>query len=102
MKLGLKTKNAKIIIVTQYVHYLSLGLQCMSPNCDSRAHEDFVLSHVTKQNVRDRYKKLAFCDYIRSHPQLRFCPGKNCKYVIKAEKCVHKRAICDSCKTSFW
>ena len=88
--------------VTQYVHYLSLGLQCMSPNCDSRAHEDFVLSHVTKQNVRDRYKKLAFCDYIRSHPQLRFCPGKNCKYVIKAEKCVHKRAICDSCKTSFW
>lgn len=73
----------------------------MSPNCDSRAHEDFVLSHVTKQNVRDRYKKLAFCDYIRSHPQLRFCPGKNCKYVIKAEKCVHKRAICDSCKTSF-
>lgn len=85
----------------QILQGLSTSLQCMSPNCDSRAHEDFVLSHVTKQNVRDRYKKLAFCDYIRSHPQLRFCPGKNCKYVIKAEKCVHKRAICDSCKTSF-
>ena len=33
--------------------------------------------------------------------QLRFCPGNNCKYVIKAEKCVHKRATCTSCKTSF-
>ena len=74
----------------------------MSSNCDTRAHEDFVLTHVTKQSVRDRYKQLAFFDYIRIHPQLRFCPGNNCKYVIKAEKCVHKRATCTGCKTSFW
>jgi len=80
---------------------LSTSLGCMSTNCDSRAHEDFVLAHVTKESVRDRFKQLAFFDYIRSHPQLRFCPGNNCKYVIKAEKCVHKRATCTSCKTSF-
>ena len=42
----------------------------MSTNCDSRAHEDFVLAHVTKESVRDRFKQLAFFDYIRSHPQV--------------------------------
>jgi len=85
----------------QILQGLSTSLSCMSSNCDTRAHEDFVLAHVTKESVRQRFKQLAFFDYIRSHPQLRFCPGNNCKYVVKAEKCVHKRATCTSCKTSF-
>ena len=56
----------------------------MSANCDALAAEDFVLAHISMDNVRDMYNQLSFRDFVRSHPQLRFCPGNNCKLIIKA------------------
>ena len=44
----------------------------MSPNCDTIAPEDFVLTHVTKEQLKDKYSQLAFQDHVRAHPQLRF------------------------------
>ena len=35
-------------------------------------------------------------------PFFRFCPGNNCKLIIKAVLQVAKRVICTSCKSSFW
>ena len=80
------------------------GLSCMSANCDTLANEDFVLSHISMENVhvRDMYNQLSFRDYVRSHPQLRFCPGNNCKLIIKAVVRVAKRVVCTTCKSSFW
>ena len=74
----------------------------MSANCDTLANEDFVLSHISVENVRDLYNQLSFRDFVRSHPQLRFCPGTNCKLIIKAVLPMAKRVICTSCKSSFW
>ena len=78
------------------------GLSCMSANCDSVAAEDFVLAHISVENVRDMYNQLSFRDFVLSHPQLRFCPGTNCKLIIKAVLPVAKRVHCTSCKSSFW
>ena len=47
------------------------GMSCMSPNCDTIAPEDFVLLHITKDQLKDKYNLLAFQDHVRAHPQLR-------------------------------
>jgi len=85
----------------QILQGISTSLSCMSANCDTLAAEDFVLAHISMENVRDMYNQLSFRDFVRSHPQLRFCPGTNCKLIIKAVIQVAKRVICTSCKSSF-
>ncbi len=74
----------------------------MSINCDVLVPEDFLLAHVKRQDIRDKYRSSCFHDYVWSHPLLRFCPGKNCTFVIKATKPLAKRCVCISCKVSFW
>jgi len=85
----------------QILQGISTSLSCMSANCDTLAPEDFVLAHISAENVRDMYNQLSFRDFVRSHPQLRFCPGTNCKLIIKAVLPVAKRVLCTSCKSSF-
>ena len=52
--------------------YVSVsGMSCMSANCDTLAPDEFVLRHVNKEQVRDKYNQLTFQDHVRSHPQLR-------------------------------
>lgn len=66
--------------------FLCLGvsntIQCMAQDCEVRAPEDFVLSHVAKPSLRERYQQFMFKDHVTSHPQLRFCPGPNCQVTI--------------------
>lgn len=51
----------------------------MAQDCEVRAPEDFVISHVPKSTLRERYQQFMFKDHVKSHPQLRFCPGPNCQ-----------------------
>lgn len=74
----------------------------MAQGCGVLVPEDFVLSLLTKPNMRDRYQSFAFRDYVKTHPQLRFCPGPNCQIVMKSKERRAKRVICLSCKTIFW
>lgn len=74
----------------------------MAQDCDVLTPEDFVLSLLTKPNMRESYQQLAFCDYVKSHPQLRFCPGPNCQIVMRSKEQRAKRVMCSSCKTIFW
>jgi len=74
----------------------------MSQNCQVQSPEDFVLSLLTRPNLRDKYQQFAFRDYVKSHPQLRFCPGPNCQVVVRAKEPKAKRATCVECKTAFW
>jgi len=76
-------------------------LSCMMPDCDNILDEDLVLTHVTSPAVRERYIHLSFIDYVRCHPNLRFCPGPNCDIVVKAEDSVAKECYCDKCKSRF-
>ncbi|XP_058798758.1 potential E3 ubiquitin-protein ligase ariadne-2-like isoform X2 [Phymastichus coffea] len=86
---------------TQILQGISTGISCMANNCNALAPEDFVLSLLTKPVMRERYQQFVFRDYVKSHPQLRFCPGPNCQIVIKSKEPRSKRVICNICKTVF-
>ncbi|VVC87523.1 unnamed protein product [Leptidea sinapis] len=68
----------------QIMQGVSNTIQCMAQECEVIAPEDFVLSHVAKPTLRDRYQQFMFKDHLKSHPQLRFCPGPNCQWIFRA------------------
>jgi ariadne-2 len=70
--------------------------------CSVMATEDFVLPLLVSPQLKERYVRLAFSEYVRSHPELRFCPGPNCSMIIRAKESKAKRIVCYSCKTTFW
>lgn len=70
--------------------------------CSVTAPEDFVLPLLATPHQKERYIRHAFTDYVRSHPELRFCPGPNCNMIIRAKENKAKRVVCHSCKTTFW
>ncbi|CAH1782579.1 unnamed protein product [Owenia fusiformis] len=80
---------------------LSSGIECMGNECHVLATEDFVLDNLGKPEMRDKYSRFAFQDYVESHLELRFCPGPNCQVIVRAENPKAKRVICGKCKTSF-
>jgi len=86
---------------TQISTGVTTALGCMMPGCDTLLDEDLVLAHVTSPALRERYIHLSFIDYVRCHPNLRFCPGPNCDIVVKAEESCAKECVCASCKTRF-
>ncbi|XP_031788697.1 potential E3 ubiquitin-protein ligase ariadne-2 isoform X1 [Nasonia vitripennis] len=86
---------------TQISQGISTGISCMANDCNILAPEDFVLSILTKPIMRERYQQFVFRDYVKSHPQLRFCPGPNCQIVIRSKELCAKRVICNVCKTVF-
>ena len=77
-----------------------IGTKCMG--CPVVAPEDFVLPLLATPQLKERYVRHAFSDYIRSHPELRFCPGPSCNIIIRAKENKAKRIVCHSCKTTFW
>lgn len=80
---------------------MSTAIECMGKGCNILVHEDFVLSLLTNSHLRDKYQEYTFSDHVKSHPELRFCPGPNCTVVVRAKVCKAKRVICNSCSTSF-
>ncbi|KFM80044.1 hypothetical protein X975_14917, partial [Stegodyphus mimosarum] len=80
---------------------ITTNMECMGQNCNLLVPEDFVLNILNKTSLTEKYQKFAFADYVKSHPNLRFCPGPNCNIIIYAKECQSKRVICKNCKTSF-
>lgn len=74
----------------------------MAQDCGLIASEDFVLSLLKKPHLREKYHKFAFRDYVRTHPQLRFCPGPNCSVIIRATEQKAKKVLCCICNSAFW
>lgn len=85
----------------QITQGVSTGIGCMAQDCEVLAPEDFVLTLVSRPNVREKYQHFAFRDYVRTHPELRFCPGPNCQVVVRAKEPRAKRITCNICKTIF-
>lgn len=71
---------------TQISLGISTGIGCMAPKCDVRVPEDLVLKLLRGPHLREKYLQFAFQDYVKSHPELRFCPGPNCQ--VSQTKCV--------------
>lgn len=80
---------------------ISTQIGCMAPKCDIIVPEDTVLHLLNRLDLRDKYQKFVFADYVRSHPQLRFCPGPNCTIVVRSMDLRPKKAACNQCNTSF-
>lgn len=82
----------------------STDIACMGQGCDILVAQAFVLQLISSQKddaLRTRYLQFCLNDWIRSHPHLRFCPGKNCQAVVRAEKVQAKRVKCTYCGTQF-
>ncbi|KAB7503210.1 Protein ariadne-2 [Armadillidium nasatum] len=80
---------------------MSTSIQCMGNKCAILTPEDFVVNLLSCSRLREKYHQYAFVDYVRSHPELRFCPGPNCNIVVRAKDCKAKRVICNHCKSRF-
>ncbi|XP_050098346.1 potential E3 ubiquitin-protein ligase ariadne-2 isoform X2 [Anopheles aquasalis] len=80
---------------------ISTQIECMEQRCDVRVPEDLVLNLLNRPVLRDKYQQFAFADYVKSHPELRFCPGPNCQIIIRSQDISPKKATCKVCKTSF-
>lgn len=80
---------------------ISTQIRCMAAGCDVLVPEDAVLTLVSRPNVRDKYQQFAFQDYVKSHPELRFCPGTNCQVIIRSQELSAKKATCRMCESSF-
>ncbi|XP_075219801.1 E3 ubiquitin-protein ligase ari-2 isoform X2 [Lycorma delicatula] len=85
----------------QITEGISTGIACMAQDCEVLAPEDFVLTLLTRPQLREKYQQFAFRDYVKSHPQLRFCPGLNCQVVLRSKEPKAKRATCSYCNSVF-
>lgn len=86
---------------TQIFQGISTQIGCMAQTCNVRVPEDLVLTLVTRPVMRDKYQQFAFRDYVKSHPELRFCPGPNCHIIARSREICAKRVICKICNISF-
>uniref|UniRef100_A0A1A9ZL14 RBR-type E3 ubiquitin transferase n=1 Tax=Glossina pallidipes TaxID=7398 RepID=A0A1A9ZL14_GLOPL len=86
---------------TQIFQGISTQIGCMAQMCNVRVPEDLVLTLVTRPVMREKYQQFAFKDYVKSHPELRFCPGPNCQIIVRSREIAPKRVICKVCNTSF-
>lgn len=80
---------------------ISTQIECMEQRCDVRVPEDLVLTLLNRPMLRDKYQQFTFADYVKSHPELRFCPGPNCQSIIRSQDISPKKAVCRMCKTAF-
>lgn len=86
---------------TQINQGISTAIGCMASKCNVRVPEELVLSLLTKPAIRDKYQQFTFLDYVKSHPELRFCPGPNCQIIIRSTSITPKKAICSCCGSAF-
>ncbi|XP_070497948.1 E3 ubiquitin-protein ligase ariadne-1-like [Chironomus tepperi] len=61
------------------------GISCPAHKCHYLLDENMIISTLTNQNVRDRYKFLLCNNYIIYNRLIRFCPEPKCNRVIKTE-----------------
>lgn len=63
---------------TQINQGISTGIGCMATKCNVLVPEELVLKLLNRPQLRNKYQHFAFQDYVKSHPELRFCPGPGC------------------------
>lgn len=80
-----------------------MNIACMARDCVLILPEAFVLQLIALDNdkMKERYLQSCFNEWVRRHPKLRFCAGKDCAAIIKADKNEAKRVICAMCTSQF-
>uniref|UniRef100_A0A8C3AJ81 RBR-type E3 ubiquitin transferase n=1 Tax=Cyclopterus lumpus TaxID=8103 RepID=A0A8C3AJ81_CYCLU len=80
---------------------LGVGISCMAQDCSLQMPEDFVLPLLPGEELKDKYRRYLFRDYVESHFQLQLCPGADCPIVIKVEEPRARRVQCSRCSEVF-
>lgn len=80
---------------------VTTGIQCMAADCNVLVPENVLCDILSQPDIRDRYMRLTFMDHVKTHPELRFCPGPNCPVIVRAAQPLPKKVECSKCKTSF-
>ncbi|XP_071960172.1 potential E3 ubiquitin-protein ligase ariadne-2-like [Antedon mediterranea] len=80
---------------------VATDIQCMASDCSIIATEDFVLPHLNKPKFKDKYMIFCMRDYIKTHYNLRQCPGVDCEVTVKSNSPQPKKVVCTKCQTSW-
>nr|XP_020651075.1 E3 ubiquitin-protein ligase ARIH2 [Pogona vitticeps] len=80
---------------------VGVGISCMAQDCLLRTPEDFVFPLLPSEELKDKYRRYLFRDYIESHFQLQLCPGADCPMVIKVQEPKARRVQCNRCNEVF-
>uniref|UniRef100_A0A3B4FWV9 RBR-type E3 ubiquitin transferase n=2 Tax=Haplochromini TaxID=319058 RepID=A0A3B4FWV9_9CICH len=78
-----------------------VGISCMAQDCSLQMPEDFVLPLLPGEELKDKYRRYLFRDYVESHFQLQLCPGADCPMVIKVQEPRARRVQCSRCSEVF-
>ncbi|KAG7226959.1 hypothetical protein INR49_022270 [Caranx melampygus] len=76
-------------------------ISCMAQDCSLQMPEDFVLPLLPGEELKDKYRRYLFRDYVESHFQLQLCPGADCPIVIKVQEPRARRVQCSRCSEVF-
>uniref|UniRef100_A0A3Q3DUA5 RBR-type E3 ubiquitin transferase n=1 Tax=Hippocampus comes TaxID=109280 RepID=A0A3Q3DUA5_HIPCM len=80
---------------------IGVGISCMAQDCSLQMPEDFVLPLLPGEELKDKYRRYLFRDYVESHFQLQLCPGADCPIVIKVQEPRARRVQCNRCSEVF-
>ncbi|XP_062397060.1 E3 ubiquitin-protein ligase ARIH2 isoform X2 [Sardina pilchardus] len=80
---------------------MGVGISCMAQECSLRMPEDSVLPLLPGEELRDKYRRYLFRDYVESHFQLQLCPGADCPIVIQVQEPRARRVQCSRCGEVF-
>lgn len=85
--------------VTQLKIGLSSGIECM--NCNLLVGEEMALKILKNGAPREKYRQFLFNDEVKCHPLIRWCPGNDCGFLVKALEPKAKRVWCSKCNSIF-
>ncbi|KAL0599850.1 LOW QUALITY PROTEIN: E3 ubiquitin-protein ligase ARIH2 [Plecturocebus cupreus] len=80
---------------------VGVGVSCMAQDCPLRTPEDFVFPLLPSEELREKYRRYLFRDYVESHYQLQLCPGADCPMVIRVQEPRARRVQCNRCNEVF-
>ncbi|KAM4654563.1 E3 ubiquitin-protein ligase ARIH2 isoform 2-T4 [Amazona ochrocephala] len=80
---------------------VGVGVSCMAQDCLLRTPEDFVFPLLPSEELKDKYRRYLFRDYVESHYQLQLCPGADCPMVIQVQEPKARRVQCSRCNEVF-
>ncbi|XP_043934690.1 E3 ubiquitin-protein ligase ARIH2 isoform X2 [Protopterus annectens] len=80
---------------------VGVGISCMAQDCPLRTPEDVILPLLPNEELREKYRRYLFRDYVESHFQLQLCPGADCPMVIKVQEPKARRVQCSRCSEVF-
>uniref|UniRef100_A0A8K9WZE3 RBR-type E3 ubiquitin transferase n=1 Tax=Oncorhynchus mykiss TaxID=8022 RepID=A0A8K9WZE3_ONCMY len=80
---------------------MGVGISCMAQDCSLQMPEDFVLPLLPGEELKDKYRRYLFRDYVESHFQLQLCPGADCPIVIQVQEPRARRVQCIRCNEVF-